>query len=247
MSIYADIALSQQLALMRSLHSISHNIANFKTPGFQAKSLVMTEVHSPVTGSDVTGTGNYSFVEDVATIRDLSQGRFVETGNPLHVYIKGRAYFAVQTPDAIRYTRSGVFTLNDQNELVTPEGYQVLSNGNAPIIFPEGVTDIMIAADGTISSPQGQIAQLGLFHFSNEQLLKDIGDNLLSSPENPVIAEEYALTQFGFEGSNVNEVVETTRLIDVMRQFQYIQKFLEQESQSHSQATRSLLKISTYA
>jgi flagellar basal-body rod protein FlgF len=241
-SVSADIALSQQQVLMRDLHVTQHNIANSKAPGFQAESLIMVE--SPVRP---TFNQSYAFVDDLVRIRDLTQGQFVDTGNPFHAYISGRAYFAVQTPQGIRYTRNGAFTLNPQSELVTAEGYQVLNPGNAPIVIPEGLTNISIGSDGVISSNQGQIDQLGAFSFQNEQLLKDVGDNLLTTTEQPALAENYSITQFGFEGSNVNEIRETTHLMDIMRKFQHIQKFIEQNGRMQSQATQSLLKISSFA
>ena len=240
MAVYSDVALSQQITLMRDLQNTSSNVANLKTPGFQAKQLIMGEQQVKPTMTD-----SYSFVDDILSVRDVSQGRFTNTGNPLHAYINGHAYFAVQTPQGVQYTKNGAFTLNEQNELVTADGYLVLDEGNSPITLPEGITDITFATDGTLSSPNGQIGKFGLFSFQNENLLKDVGNNLLTSNEQPNLAEYATVTQFGFEGSNVNEIFETTHMMDILRRFQQIQKFIEQDNQRQTQAIQSLLKISS--
>ncbi len=243
MSVSADVALSRQLVLQRDMQTVNHNLSNFKTPGFQAKFLMVAESQVKPTFKN-----SYSFVEDLVTIRDVSQGRFVNTGNPLHVYINGHAYFAVQAPQGTRYTRSGVFTLNEQNELVTPEGHKVLNQGNGAIVLPEGSIDITIGTDGVISDKNGQIEQLGLFSFKNEQLLKDEGYNLMHSSEQPTTAtENVTVGQFGYEGSNVNEITQTTLFMEILREFQQVQKFIEEEGHLQSKATQSLLKISSYA
>ncbi len=244
MSIPADIGLSSQLALKRKLAIITNNMANKMTPGFQEKHQIFGESEVKA-----TMTRQYSFVKDLATIRDLTPGKFVSTGNPLHAYISGRAYFAVQTPQGVRYTRAGAFTMNERNELVTPQGYNVMDQGNSPIILPEGATTIKISSDGTISHSQGQIGQLGLFEFGNEQLLRDdeLGNNLLNSTEAPTTATKSSVGEFGYEGSNVNEIRATYLMLELAREYQQIQKFSENQGRMQTQLTQNLLKISQSA
>ena len=60
---------------------------------------------------------------------NFDQGYLKETGKSLDMALTNpNAFFAVDTPFGIRFTRNGEFTVNDQNELTTMEGYKVVSN-----------------------------------------------------------------------------------------------------------------------
>ena len=66
-------------------------------------------------------------------------GHIKETGNKFDFAIQqDNAFFAIDTPWGIRYTKDGAFTINDNGELVTAEGYRVMSR-NA-----EGTANIVV-------------------------------------------------------------------------------------------------------
>src|SRR6476619_3637607 len=122
------IGLSRQVALGRELDVVANNIANLNTTGFKSDGAVLEEFISPTASVDnfMSADRRVSFVHDRATWIDLSQGTLERTGNSLDVAIDGRGFLAVQTPGGERYTRNGGLQINNNGELVTSEGYQVL-------------------------------------------------------------------------------------------------------------------------
>jgi flagellar basal-body rod protein FlgF len=80
---------------------------------------------------------------------DLQQGALTTTGNPLDVAIDGAGFFAVQTPQGVRYTRNGAFQRNAGGILTTRAGDPVLGEGNQPIRVPPNAT-VKIGEDGAV-------------------------------------------------------------------------------------------------
>ena len=116
------IALSRQMVLRDQMDVVANNLANANTSGFKAEMMLMSEVEIPAE----EGTA-LSYVQDFATARDFSPGTLRPTGNDLDLAIQGDGFFAVQTPEGVRYTRVGRFQLDDEGTLVTSHGYPVLA------------------------------------------------------------------------------------------------------------------------
>jgi flagellar basal-body rod protein FlgF len=130
--------------------------------------MVMTEVDLPAE----PGT-KLAYVQDMASARDFSQGALRPTESPLDLAIDGKGFFAVRTPEGIRYTRVGRFQLDDNGVLVTSQGYPVLGGGSPLTLTPED-GPINVAADGTISTDralEGQqlaiVGKLDLVDFAD--------------------------------------------------------------------------------
>lgn len=233
----SSIALATQTVLQRDFEVTTNNIANMKTGGFERRLMPHSEaVVNPAVGK------NYSFVEDLAAVRDTSPGAFQATGDPFHVYAN-KGYFGVMTPNGVRYTRHGAFTLNDEGIVVTAQGYPVLDTNNAPITLPEGSTSVTIGTDGTMSDKEGVIAQIGRFNFANPYDMNEEEGTLFETAQIPFEEVNARLTQGGFDGGNVNAVLETTKLTYLLRRIQHTQKIIEMNNQQEELTTKTLLKI----
>lgn len=167
---------------------------------------------------------------------DISIGGFSRTENPLDLALSNKnAFFAIQTPNGVRYTRDGVFSLNNDGILVTKQGYPVLSSAG----IDEGGTininlssnNVEISKDGNIyvreldnanignAEPIGAIA---VVNFINPKYLKKIGNNLYELPqerqnERQNINNSNVILSGFIEKSNVNPVEEMTALISTNR------------------------------
>ena len=232
------IGLSQQLALQQQVDVTANNIANMSTPGFKSQNVLFNDYITAPKDSDAIHQS-----QDYATYRDLSIGNLIQTHNKLDVAIEGKGYFAVSTPDGVKYTRDGGFSLNLNRELVSKTGHIVLSENNNPIAIPAEATQITISDDGTIASEQGDIGRMKIVNFANEQRMKKEGDNLYSADnmnEEPVT--DRRVVQGVLEGSNVNPVVEMNRMIELMRMFQAAQNMLQTD---HDRQLNAIQKLTT--
>jgi flagellar basal-body rod protein FlgF len=224
------IALSSQMALQRQTDVLANNLANLSTPAFKGEEMLFSQylIRPP-------GNGPLAFVQDAGTARNLQQGPITKTGNSLDVALQGNGYLAVQTPLGTRYTRNGHFQLDAQNQVVTGEGYPVLSDSDQPLQMPSNLRDIAIASDGTISVSQSgtsgnvRIGKLQVVDFASPQAVTPAANGLYVTDQTPQPAT--ATVQQGMiEESNVQPVVELTRLLGVQRAFGGINTFLGEES-----------------
>jgi flagellar basal-body rod protein FlgF len=188
-------------------------------------------------------TGELSFVQDISTVRDLTEGSMKRTENPLDLAISGRGYFTIETEDGPRYTRNGAFQLNDEGQIVNKVNQPLLDDNGNPIQVPADAQAIEIGEDGTIATEFGAIARLEPVTFENEQLLNKRANGLFEAREEQVAepAEEARIMQGMIEGSNVEGVVEMTRLIELTRSYSSASKFTESEHERILRAVRTLV------
>lgn len=231
------IALSRQSVLSRQMDVIATNLANLETAGFKAENMIFTELLEQTAEGEVL-----SLVHDVSFVRDLSEGPMVGTQSPLDLAIHGQGYFVVDTPDGERYTRHGVFQLDDGGQIVTTEGHPVLNNGGAPIVVPLDASRITITRDGTISADAQEIGQIKLVSFESPQALSKIGSGLYEAiGQTPTTDPDSEVLQGMVENSNVKGVVEMTRMIDTVRSYQAAAKLADTEHQRILDAIEALV------
>lgn len=238
------IVLSRLAAQGRASAVTAHNLANADTPGFRASRPVFAEfvqqqgrVAGPAEGRSV----GYSW--DRASWRDTAPGTVQRTGNPLDVAISGEGFFAVETARGERWTRAGRFALGADGKLVDGEGNAVLGQDSRPIAVSPGDTQIEILGDGTIRSENGVLGRLRVVRFANEQALKAEGDRYLAAEgQDPQEVDRPGLVQGAVEGSNVQSIVEMTRMMAELREFQMATQFLEREGERQQSAVDRLLR-----
>lgn len=238
------VSLSQQLAAYRAMDVIANNIANASTPGFKREAAKFEEYISHVRpAEDQKGPQTLSFVKDAGVLRDISQGELSATGSPYDFAINGKGFFAVQTPQGLRYTRDGHFSLNQDGVLVTSDGYPVQGDGGAITVTPSD-GEISVGPDGTISSilngASNQIGKLQVMGFANERAMVKQGANLYSTTQTATPLTDSTIAQRMLEGSNVSPVIEITHMVDVMRAYQMTATMTNSEEQMMRQAIDKL-------
>lgn len=245
------IGLSRQTVLERQLDVVANNIANVNTTGFKADQSLFQEYLMPGAHEDnfVGRDRRESYVQDRGTYRNLSQGAAEQTKNPLDVAVQGNGFLVVQTAAGERYTRDGGLQLNNQGQLVTEEGDQVLGTAG-PIVFQPTDHDVNIAPDGTVTVQEGTNrtdalrGKLRLVSFADAQRLLKEGSNLYSAEDGDAQPDLKSTIEQGYlEKSNVNAVGEMSRMIEVTRAYTQIATMLNQESDLHKTAIEQLANV----
>jgi flagellar basal-body rod protein FlgF/flagellar basal-body rod protein FlgG len=239
------IGLSRQTAMRRSLDVIANNIANMNTTGFKADGFVFEEFRRSAARSGVPGADQrVSFVVDRATWTDFRAGGVQQTGNPLDVAVDGTGFLVVQTPRGERYTRNGALQINATGELVTADGNRVLGE-SGPIVFQPQDRAITVARDGTISAGDVGRGKLRLVEFAQAgRLEKDVGATF-SAPAGlaPQPVTQTRVVQGAIEKSNVQGVLEMTRMIEATRAYANIAQMSEQQSALRKTAIERLADV----
>jgi len=238
------VSLSHQLAAYRSMDVIANNIANASTPGFKRETAKFEEYVTYVRPSETqTGPQALSFVKDAGIVRDIGQGELSSTGATLDFAINGKGFFAVQTPQGMRYTRDGHFTLNQDGQLVTSDGNAVQGDGGNITITPDDGT-VSVGPDGTISSilngASNQIGKLRVVTFPNERAMTKEGANLYSTTQTAATSTESTVVQRMLEGSNVKPVIEISHMVEVMRAYEMTATMTNSQEQLMRQAIDKL-------
>lgn len=246
-------------AQQTNMDVISNNLANVSTNGFKRQRAVfedllyqtirqpgaMTSEQTNAPSGLQIGTG----VRPVATERLHSQGNLAQTNGTRDVAIKGQGFFHVQLPDGTdAYTRDGSFQMDQNGQLVTSSGFQIVP----AIILPETAKKVMVGRDGIVSVeiegspvPQ-QVGQLTLTTFINDSGLESVGENLYletassgAPTENaPGINGAGLLYQGYVETSNVNVAEELVNMIQTQRAYEINSKAISTSDQMLQKLTQ---------
>lgn len=232
------IVLSKQLSVRRNLDLIANNIANANTTGFKSQHLMFEEYLQDIGGSK----NSYEMVSDYGQFMNTAQGAFETTGNPLDLAIDGEGFFSVKTAAAEpRYTRAGEFQLNAAGEIVTSQGFPVLDNRDNPIQIPAGTNEIKIAKTGEVMADGAQVGQIGVWEFNNIQEVAQIGNNLFAANNaQPQAAQESFVQQGMLEKSNVQPILEMTRMLQISQENSRSSKIVKDEHERIRKAIQTL-------
>lgn len=240
-SIY--IGLSAQVALHGKMSIIANNVANVNTPGFRAQNMVFDEyVHKAASADKRNMKENISMVLDYGQYQMTDPGPIKLTGNSLDVALVGPGFFGIQTPEGVQYTRAGNFSLTPDGTIVNARGLPVASQGGGSISVPTDAKNIYIDNKGLVSTDDSQVGALMVVEFENQQRLDPAGNGLYKTDEAGTPAEKTTVQQGKLEGSNVQSVVEMTRMIEVLREYQAVQNMMKTEHERLRGAIQRLSK-----
>jgi flagellar basal-body rod protein FlgF len=246
MDVSAYVLLSHEQALRRRLDVAANNMANSSTIGFKREQPLFHEYVDRTDQAQIDDAKKTSFVLDYGAVHDTAQGAFQATGNPLDVMIDGPGYLSVETPDGgVAYTRAGMIKVLESGELATSGGQRILGEGGRPIAVPaDQRAAIAVTADGTVVGAQGALGRLVVTVFDDERGVDPRGDGLMSGQGGrELAAAETRLKVGGVEGSNVQPIVETTAMVEILRSYQSSQRISESLNEMRKGAISRLGRI----
>jgi flagellar basal-body rod protein FlgF len=255
-------AASGALVAEAQANNVANNLANASSGGFkqtllQIQSATPMDIYriqtdpgripgkalagvpaAPYVGSLGTGAQIYDTPEDFA------QGPLQETGNKLDVALTGaNGFFSVETPQGLRYTRDGQFTLDANGNLLTMDGNAVIGQNNQPIQVQQQLGPVTIGSDGTISQNGQIINKLTITSFANLVNLRKEGDNNFVDTGNAQAGTSTSGVQQGFlEQSNGNIVSSMVNLITAERWFDANERVIKTEDDATNTAINSVGK-----
>jgi len=233
-----QIAQSGMLARFLELDVVSHNLANIYTPGYKASRANFQEL---LTNAHKGGVMLRS------TTADATQGSIQISDNPLDIAIQGDGFFAVHLPDGrIGYTRAGRFTLDENQRIITENGFALDWQGDIPPtaeaiqVKPDGAVQVLVGGTWT---PAGNIQ---LVRFPNPSGLLEYGQNIRLESEISGPAQRGTPGQNGYgaliggaiEASNTDFAREMIRMIALQRGFEISLRSFQQTDRMLSLAIR---------
>ena len=233
----STIALSRIVVQQRALDVAAGNLANASTPGYRAERVVFADWMSRQAGTDIpAGDRNLAYVQDRATYRDQASGSLEQTGNPLDLALTGDGYFTVGTARGPRLTRAGRFALQSDGTIADSDGNALLDTSGQKLTVAPTDTRLTVAADGTLSSENGQIGKIGVVAPSDTYQMQAEGGRLFASGAPTAAVATPKIVQGAVEGSNVQATSELTNLLSIQREFEFATQFVEAEGQRQQSA-----------
>lgn len=247
------IAATGMLAQQMRVETISNNLANMSTTGYNARRAEFADLHyqqmtrpGAINASDgsvlPTGVQLGLGVRPAAVSVHLAQGSLAATGGDLDLAIDGNGYFEITLPSGqTAYTRDGALKRTGEGVIVTSDGYAVAPE----IVVPEDARSISVNGDGEVyayfaDAAAGQlIGQFNLTGFSNAKGLEALGSNLFAETDasGPPVATTPGLDGLGtlrqgyLEESSVDAVREITELIAAQRGYEMNSKVISAADQ----------------
>lgn len=255
-----DIAATGMLAQQMRVETISNNLANMSTTGYNARRAEFADLHyqqmtpaGSINASDgtvlPTGIQLGLGVRPASVSMLVQQGTLSQTNGNLDIAIEGKGYLEVTLPSgASGYTRDGGLKLTGDGLIVTSDGYAVAPE----ITIPSDARSISINADGEVYVYFNNVIEpelVGAFTlagFTNEKGLEAIGSNLFR--ETPASGPAFigapgqdgkgTLRQGYLENSSVDAVREITELIEAQRGYELNSKVISAADQMLAATTQ---------
>jgi flagellar basal body rod protein FlgG len=228
---------------METLDLLANNLANANTSGYKTDREYYSLYHGAALGGGLGQVADLPAVQGQWT--DFKQGLIEETGNSSDLALKGPGLFAVNGPNGTLYTRNGSFQLNQDGVLVTAEGYSVRLRGGEELQVSSRAP-LDISSDGEIRQSGRTLGRLEIAEFSDQQLLVKQGASYfrsLDSEATPEEATDTEVVQGHLEASNVGAAEAAVRLVQVMRQFEMLQRTISMASEMDRKAIRDVASV----
>jgi flagellar basal-body rod protein FlgF len=254
-------ALSGAMAQTLKMDTIANNIANVNTTGFKRDQQTFGEYLTAVEKEqqvmnvprvpasiesfyDMNG-GDKSFVDSAGTYTNFEQGSLKTTGGKLDVALDGPGFFEISTPQGIRLTRAGNFTIDGNGQLVNKDGNPVLLESADGVDLSgadsqsleqrtvkfSGKDQVYISDAGEVFDGETKMGKLSVLNVLNSESLQKVGNNNYDFKPNmapQVVAVKNPSMKQGFiEASNVNIIHEMTDMIMAQRVFEGTQKAMK--------------------
>ncbi len=134
-------------------------------------------------------------------------------------------------------------TMGQNGELLSTEGYPVLDAGGAPLQLDPRGGPPTVGKDGSLRQGEQLAGAIGLFNFQPGENFVRFGNSGVVPPGEPepiVDRIDVGVAQGFVEQSNVNPVLEMTRLIQVQRAFENVAALVRQTGSTTEDAIQTL-------
>ncbi len=221
-----------------ALDLLANNLANASTSGFKSD----REAYTLYLGEGSWQTTS-PLIERHRT--DFSQGQLKQTGDASHLALQGEGFFLVDGPQGPMITRNGTFRITNEGKVVTPEGFEFVTVEPRRIRAVPG-QPLEVDAEGAVLQGGGQIGRLKLValpdglqpakregaYFALDK--RDLTSLKTSSAE---------VHQGRLEAANFSPAEAAVRLVNILRQFETLQKALQIGGEMGRKAVEDVARV----
>lgn len=232
------VATSGLVAQENRVNTITNNLANVNTTSYKKDQPVFTmyipddkRFPQDIIKDTIYNKSINSVVrlDDIYT--DFTIGTLKETNNTFDLALENEnAFFVLDTPFGLRFTRDGNFTINNEGILVNQDGYPVMPTNytdNPAIRIPRDA-QVTFTENGEVLINNLPQNALYVVQFNNTHNLQKTGRNMYQAANIlPEVAQNPGVKQGFLETSNINMVTEMVKMIEALRSFETYQKSIQ--------------------
>ncbi|MDG5815410.1 flagellar basal-body rod protein FlgF [Chitinispirillales bacterium ANBcel5] len=235
---------SQSMTLRsKKQDQIANNLANMNTTGYKQSGLFSVAVQKYLTNDNDQDFANRDIKADEVYV-DHREGVYEQSKSPLDLSIKGDGFFKVMTPDGVRYTRNGNFSLNPDGLIVTSDGSKLM--GTEGYIRVERNIPVQITESGEVIQESESKGIINVVDFPKPyQFVR--GGNSYFRPQMPGAVElkpsHFSVQQGYLEKSNVDVIRNMVEMIAAHRNFEADQKALHAQDETLDRAVNQVGRV----
>jgi flagellar basal-body rod protein FlgG len=234
-------AVESMSYLVKMQEVITNNLANASTSGYKQDTTVVANfgdlLKENVNKIELTGMDNSAEVvvsENPSLLvkqkTSFAKGNIAKTDIDFDFALDGNGFFVVDTPQGVRYTRNGSFTVDADGILRTKDGGIVLGE-NGPIKITGKKFEVK--EDGSIYVDEKKIDKLQLVDFNDYgALVKEGASYFKLSRDVQRLPANTRVLQGYLETSNVNAIKEMVNMVNILRSFEMSQKVLQSQDEA---------------
>ena len=234
-------AASGMRSRIEALDLVANNIANTATTGYKSD----REFYNLYSSADADSQTTLPNIE--GNWIDFSQGVVKETGNPLDLALAGRGFLTADSPTGTLYTRNGSLRLSTTGILQTAEGYPLHAN-DAPYRIQARLDGgpLQIQKDGSVMQDGQVLGVLTLADWKNPKALEKQGGayfRLADTNFKPSAPSGLEILQGRLEGSNTGPAEAAVQLVNILRQFEVLQKAIAIGAEMNRKAVEDVGRV----
>jgi flagellar basal body rod protein FlgG len=229
---------------MDALDLLSNNLANTSTAGYKADRESYNLYMSAEAAQEATGLSVRSPLVERQWI-DFSQGSLQSTGNATDLAISGKGFFLVEGPQGTLLTRGGPISINKEGKLTTREGYEFVTV-EPRRIRADALMPVEIDSSGVVRQAGQSLGQIKLVEspepagLSRREGVYMALDTRQAGQLKTAAAE---VKQGHIEASNIGPAEAAVRLVNILRQFETLQKAIQIGGEMNRRAVEEVAKV----
>lgn len=216
---FTSAAMASRMSRARmNLQAVADNLANANTPGFKKT----VSVESDGSGQGLSGSSDEGeALPQRLSQLDLSTGELRHTGRNLDLALKNSGeFFAVRTPDGLRYTRHGRFRVNSDGVIVNQQGHPLAAEGG-DLRVPPGSHDVSVSSIGEVSAGGKQLGTIAVYETDSPGQLKREGQTLFRSEGGQLeTSRDPSVRQGAVEEANVQPMRQLVKMMSASRSYE---------------------------
>ena len=230
-----NVSLSQAAAAMnansRWQEVIAENLATSSIPGARRQELSFSAVEAGLAPGALGASGVHYMMPASKPSINFEQAVMRPTHTTTDLAIEGSGFFEVQLPNGSHaYTRDGEFQLNAQGQLVTKQGYPVMTDSGPLQVDSNNSSPLSVSPTGDAAQGADSKGKIHVVEFNDPRQLSVFGDGYFLADNATVKPGDSATSRVrqGFlEASNSSPTTEMAGLITAMRMFEANQKVMQ--------------------